>query len=61
MKKRNEPQVQCYLCKRVFAKYIPGAAHNRNYYRCHECLDQERNSAGQTEAEFWEAVDRADH
>ena len=43
-KNEPEPEVQCYLCKRVFQKYVPGAAHNRNYYRCQKCLDKERRN-----------------
>jgi len=36
--------VQCYLCKRIFQKEVRGAAHNRNYYRCRECLGREREA-----------------
>ncbi len=38
------PEVTCYLCKRTFQKRVEGAAHNRNYYRCRECLTGEYNA-----------------
>lgn len=39
------PTVQCYICKRIFRKRVEGAAHNRNFYRCQECLDTQRRAS----------------
>lgn len=41
--KRDVPEVTCYLCRRTFQKRIEGAAHNRNYYRCAECIEGQDN------------------
>lgn len=38
----KKPEVTCYLCKRTFQKEVHGAAHNRNYYRCEDCLNADR-------------------
>lgn len=35
---QKKPEVTCYICKRTFQKKVEGAAHNRNYYRCRDCL-----------------------
>ena len=40
----GKPKVQCYICKRTFQKRVEGAAHRRNYYRCADCLEQERKA-----------------
>lgn len=37
MKADKEPEVRCYLCKRIFQKYVPGAAHNRGPAICPFC------------------------
>lgn len=34
----KRPEVTCYICKQTFQKEVKGAAHNRNYYRCADCL-----------------------
>lgn len=38
MKIEKKPTVTCIHCHRTFQKKIEGAAVNRNYYRCAECL-----------------------
>lgn len=45
MKKQKLPEVTCYICKQTFQKEVLGAAHNRNYYRCAECLKKLQRSA----------------